>query len=223
MQEGNITASGPTSMWSTFPVDEAPTFEHVDPGLELTYQFLNQRDSTIPPHMQPHGVQLSDICEWDRNLPNLGNVQFTRLEHDTLLDRYFNFHTIWLRTLVPELFLRDMLAQLAPQHTGAVSSQPPRVLCYSPFLHCAILSVAAALSDDLTIKARETRDRFASCAKQYLESECERPTLTAIQALTCLSDYHHSCGERGLSYLFSGTSTHVIFRGKWLKVLDKQA
>lgn len=220
MQEGNITASGPTSMWSTFPADDAPAFENVAPVVELTYQFLNQKDTSIPPHMQPRDVQLSDICEWNRHLPNLGNVQFTRIEHDTLLDRYFNFHIIWLRTLVPELFLRDMLAQLVPQHPGVAPSQPSRALSYSPFLHCAILSVATALSEDRAIRARETRDRFASYAKQHLESECERPTLTAIQALSCLSDYHHSFGERGLSYLFAGTSTCDVIVQK-LNILDK--
>lgn len=218
MQEGTISASGPTSMWSTFPVDDAPTTEHVTSVPELTYQFVFRKDPSVPPHMQPREVQLSDACQWNRHLPNLGDVQLTRLEHDILLDRYFNFHTIWLRTLVPELFLRDMLAQLAPQNTGVTA--PARALSYTPFLHCALLSVAAAFSDDRSIRARETRDRFASCAKQWLESECESPTLTAIQALAFISDYHISYGERGLGYLFFGESAHTVFWSKDLIALD---
>jgi len=207
MQEGTISASGPTSMWSTFPVDDAPTTEHVTSVPELTYQFVFKKDPSVPPHMQPREVQLSDTCQWNRHLPSLGDVQLTRLEHDTLLDRYFNFHTVWLRTLVPELFLRDMLAQLTPQNTGVTA--PARALSYTPFLHCALLSVAAAFSDDRSIRAREARDRFASCAKQWLESECESPTLTAIQALAFISDYHISYGERGLGYLFFGMSCRL--------------
>jgi hypothetical protein len=204
MREGNISASGPTSMWSTFPVDEANFEEQTTTGTELMYQFTFRTDRSIPLHMQPRETQLSELCEWDRHLPKLANVELTRFEHDTLLDRFFSFYAIWLRSLVPELFLRDMLALLVPGHLQSTPFQPSRVLSYTPFLHCALMSVATAFSDDPAIKARETRETFAACAKQYLESECERPTLTAVQALNFLSDYHGGFGERGLAYLFSG-------------------
>jgi hypothetical protein len=204
MREGNITASGPTSMWSTFPADDAGFEEHTTPGSELMYQFAFRTDRSIPLHMQSRETQLSEICEWNRHLPKLVNCELTRVEHDTLLDRFFNFYAIWLRSLVPELFLRDMLALLVPGHLQPNPFQPSRVLNYTPFLHCAVMSVAAAFSDDPAIKARETRETFAACAKQYLESECERPTLSAVQALSFLSDNHGGFGERGLGYLFAG-------------------
>ncbi|KAG9106780.1 hypothetical protein FRC07_008740 [Ceratobasidium sp. 392] len=65
------------------------------------------------------------------------------------------------------------------------------------------MSVATAFSDNPSIRAKETREIFASSAKQYLESECERPTLSSVQALACLSDYHAGVGNRGLAYLFT--------------------
>ncbi|KAG8747328.1 hypothetical protein FRC10_001507 [Ceratobasidium sp. 414] len=190
-------------MWSTFPADKVDQEERIIPGPDLSYEFTFRTDRSIPLHMQPHGIQLSEMCQWDRHLPQLGNVGFTRLEHDTLLDRFFNYYALWLHGVVRELFLRDMLALLVPDHLRTTSSQPARELNYTPFLHCAIMSVATAFSDVTALRANETRAKFASSAKHYLESECERPTLTSVQALTLLSDYHGGIGDRGLAYLFA--------------------
>ncbi|CAE6414531.1 unnamed protein product [Rhizoctonia solani] len=211
MQEGNITASGPTSMWSTFPSDDLspPQYPSID---DHSYQFIFLRDPNIPAHIQPRATQLSDQCEWDRNLcltqldPSIG---FDRLEHDVLLDRCFNFHTVWLRVIEPEHFLRDMLAQLTSGYPDPNPHQA-RALGYSPFLHCALMSVATAFSDNPKVKSKQARLHFAQCAKQYLENECERPTITAVQALTYLSDFHGSLGERGLAYLYFGMSCRMV-------------
>ncbi|KAJ1308056.1 hypothetical protein OPQ81_002123 [Rhizoctonia solani] len=211
MQEGNISASGPTSMWSTFPPDDSSPQQR--PSLDdHCYQFLFQRDPNIPAHLQPRATQLSDQCEWDRNLylnqldPSIG---FDRMEHDIILDKCFNFHTVWLRVIEPEHFLRDMLAQLTPGYPD-LNPHQARSLCYSPFLHCALVSFATAFSDNPKIKSKHVRDHFAKCAKQYMESECERPTITVVQALTFLSDYHGSLGERGLAYLYFGMSCRMV-------------
>ncbi|ELU37309.1 fungal zn(2)-Cys(6) binuclear cluster domain-containing protein [Rhizoctonia solani AG-1 IA] len=103
----------------------------------------------------------------------------------------------------PEHFLRDMLVQLTPGYPDPHPHEA-RALSYSPFLHCALMSFATAFSDKPIVKAKETRAHFASCAKQHLEKECDRPTITVVQALTFLSDYHASLGERGLAYLYFG-------------------
>ncbi|CAE6437271.1 unnamed protein product [Rhizoctonia solani] len=207
----NISASGPTSMWSTFPSDDLSP-QHPPSLDDHFYQFIFQRDPKIPDHLQPRAIQLSDQCEWDRNLcltqldPAVG---FDRMEHDILLDKCFNFHTVWLRVIEPEHFLRDMLAQLTPGYPD-LNAYQARALCYSPFLHCALMSFATAYSDNPKVKLKETRDHFAQCAKQHLESECERPTITVVQALTFLSDYHGSLGERGLAYLYFGMSCRMV-------------
>ncbi|KAF8751634.1 Fungal specific transcription factor domain [Rhizoctonia solani] len=72
------------------------------------------------------------------------------------------------------------------------------------------MSFATAFSDKPIVKAKETRAHFASCAKQHLEKECDRPTITVVQALTFLSDYHASLGERGLAYLYFGMSCRMV-------------
>ncbi|QRV89881.1 Fungal specific transcription factor domain [Ceratobasidium sp. AG-Ba] len=208
VHEGSISASGPTSMWSTFPTDESKQEEHKNDVLGPMYQFVFRTDPSVPSHLQPREVQLSEMCRWDLHLPKL-DFELTRFEHDTILDRFFNFYSLWLRVVVHESFLRDMLVVLVPDHIHPSNGQPARTLSYSPFLHCAILSVAALFSDNPLVKSRETRGRFASYAKQHLESECERPTLAAVQALSLLSDYHASCGERGVAYLFAGMSCRM--------------
>jgi len=67
--------------------------------------------------------------------------------------------------VVPTLLLRDM---------GRALSLPPtapalRTTHYSPMLHNALLALAAAFSDDPTIKNFEIRDLFARQAKVFLE------------------------------------------------------
>ncbi|KAF8738320.1 Fungal specific transcription factor domain, partial [Rhizoctonia solani] len=114
-----------------------------------------------------------------------------------------------LQIIEPEHFLRDMLVQLTPGYPDPHPHEA-RALSYSPFLHCALMSFATAFSDKPLVKAKETRAHFASCAKQHLEKECDRPTITVVQALTFLSDYHASLGERGLAYLYFGMSCRMV-------------
>lgn len=217
MQEGSITASGPTSMWSTFPVEESSAEPPSIRAHPVKYQYVFHRDPSVPLPLLPRESQLSAQCQWDRHLPKPDG--FDQMEHDILLDRCFNFHTPWLRVVEPEYFLQDMLVQLTPISGLSATDANPRTQCYSGFLHCALMSFAAAFSDNPKIRAKSTRKLFADCAKQYLESECERPSLTVVQALTFLSDYHSSFGERGLAYLFFGLSStssypspHLIHR-----------
>lgn len=210
MQHGDISASGPTSMWSTFPVEDATPGNGL-PSPELTYQYLFRQDPTIQLRMQSHETQLSEQCQWNRYLPSINpELGFTRLEHDMLLHRCFSFHTVWLYPLEPEIFLHDMLTELTPGHGSVSTMQFTRALGYSPFLHCALMALATAFSDNPSIRAKGTRNQFALRAKQYLESECERPTLTAVRALALLSEYHGSFGERGLEYLYFGTLFSIV-------------
>jgi hypothetical protein len=192
-------------MWSTFPLEDSSP-QLPQPSDSYAYQYIFSRDHSIPPHLQPRETQLSDQCDWSRHLclsqldPSIG---FDRMEHDILLERCFSFHTLWLRVIEPEYFLRDMLAQLTPGYVTMVPQQT-RALSYSPILHCALIGFAAAFSDNPKVKAKSTRYHFIQCAKRVLESECERPTLTVVQAMSFLSEAHGSLGERGLAYLYFG-------------------
>ncbi|KAH7338291.1 hypothetical protein B0J17DRAFT_661857 [Rhizoctonia solani] len=208
VREGDISASGPTSMWSTFLDDLAPPRESKISRPELIYRYIFQQISSISLHMQSQEIQMSEQCEWDRHLPKFNaSIGFTRLEHDKLLHICFNYHTLGLRTLESDLFLRDMLLELTsdPNNPDATKSSR-RLTYYSPFLHCALMSLATAFSSNPEVRSKHVREQFARRAKELLESECERPTFTAIYGLLFLSEYHGSLGERGLAYLYSGMS-----------------
>ncbi|KAG8738870.1 hypothetical protein FRC10_006419 [Ceratobasidium sp. 414] len=140
------------------------------------------------------------MCEWSRHLPSFDDIQFTRLEHDTLLDRYFKYAGCWLMSIVPQFFLHDMLRAL----THAKS--PLEVDHYSPMLHCSLLALATALSDNPLIKLPTTRERFATKAKQLLHDDVGRPCLVLVQALAVLSEYHCGLGEREKGYMYLGMS-----------------
>ncbi|KDN46930.1 hypothetical protein RSAG8_04007, partial [Rhizoctonia solani AG-8 WAC10335] len=212
MREGSISASGPTSMWSTFLDEPAPLIENQIPHPEIIYRYTFERNPSIPLHMQSQDIQMSERCEWDRYLPKLNpGIGFTRFEHDTLLYRCFNYHTPWLRTLEPDLFLRDMLLKLIYHPDNADTTKSDQGFTYySPFLHCALVSLATAFSSDPGVRSKHVREQFARHAKQLLEVECERPTLTAIRGLLFLSEYHGSLGERELAYLYSGMSCRMV-------------
>ncbi|CAE6427757.1 unnamed protein product [Rhizoctonia solani] len=223
MQDGNISASGPTSMWSTFPDESVPPRESKVPHPGLIYRYTFERSPSIPLHLQSQDIQMSERCEWDRHLPKLGSgVGFTRFEHDTLLYRCFNYHTLWLRTLEPDLFLRDMLLELTAHPDSADATKYSRGLTYySPFLHCALMALATTFSTDPGIRSKHIREQFAGYAKQLLEDACERPSLTAIHGLAFLSEYHGSLGERGLAYLYFGMGCSWIMH-QWEKDGRKQ-
>ncbi|CAE6464534.1 unnamed protein product [Rhizoctonia solani] len=212
MQDGNISASGPTSMWSTFPDESVPLRESKGPHSGLIYRYTFERSPSIPLHIQSQDIQMSERCEWDRYLPKFNSgVGFTRFEHDTLLYRCFNYHTLWLRTLQPDLFLRDMLLELTAHPDSADATKSGRGLSYySPFLHCALMAFATTFSTDPGIRSKHIRETFARYAKQLLEDACACPTLTAIHGLVFLSEYHGSLGERGLAYLYFGMGCRIV-------------
>ncbi|CAE6454689.1 unnamed protein product [Rhizoctonia solani] len=210
IREGRISASGPTSMWSTFLDEPAPPRENKMDRTELIYRYIFQQIPSMPLESQSKDIRMSAQCEWDRHLPKIdADIRFTRLEHDTLLYTYFKYHNLWLSILEPDLFLRDMLLELVPDPDGAVTSRSDDLTYYSPFLHCALIAFATAFSNDPGVRLKRVREQFANRAKQLLEAECEHPTLTAIQGLVFLSEYHGSLGDRGLAYLYFGISCRL--------------
>jgi hypothetical protein len=98
-------------------------------------------------------------------------------------------------------FLRDMYIAL----TRPASQTPPKLRHYSPMLHNSILAVASAFADDPEVKAASSRQAFANMATRSLEAECERPTLSAVIALSILANYHSSRKSPTLGYMYFGT------------------
>lgn len=121
-----------------------------------------------------------------------------------LLDRLFLFFSSWCMRIIPEYFLRDMHTFL-----HSTSSPPPRLTHYSPFLHNSLLAVATAFSSDPEVRKSETRARFAKEAKAYVEAECSRPSVCAVQALGMLASYFSGKGQQTLGFLYFGMSARL--------------
>lgn len=113
----------------------------------------------------------------------------------------------WLMSLIPQLFLRDMLHSLGANssHTHPISTK-----YYSPLLHCSILALATANADNPLIKQRTTRAKIASYAKNLLDRELSRPSLSLVQALVIISEYHCGLGEREHGYMYMGKAIFFL-------------
>ncbi|KAF8601515.1 hypothetical protein BDV93DRAFT_558352 [Ceratobasidium sp. AG-I] len=170
----------------------------------LTYQYIFHIDISVPPESLPEATQLSLACDWGRNLPQLGNVLLSRLEHDTLLYRSFKYGTSWLLAVVPDLFLRDLLYFNGFEPSNALSRLPTPH--YSPLLHCCLLAFATAYSDSNEIRSYIVRNQFAAHAKRLLDDELAQPAPSLIQALALLAEYHCGIGERDAGYMYMGMS-----------------
>ena len=107
--------------------------------------------------------------------------------------------------ILPEFFLRDMHRALhAPS-----SVPPPKTAHYSAFLHNSLLSVATAFSDDPQISSMETRQKFADEAKSYIEEECSKPSISAVQALSVLASFYSGQGLQTLGFMYFGMSARI--------------
>ena len=131
---------------------------------------------------------------WFLFLPGDTASILSRLEHDLALARYFRYFSSWGSRVIPNLFLHDF-ALATTQSNGPGTRSPVRH--YSAVFHNAILSVALAYSDNVHLRSREIRDRFAKHAKFFLEAECQAPALCTVQALATLSSYHSGFSEQG--------------------------
>jgi hypothetical protein len=117
-----------------------------------------------------------------------------------ILYRFFRYFSSWHFRVNEQLFLRDLYRVLhQPQ-----LHPPPKLSHYSPMLHNAILSVAAAFADDPLVSATAARQAFADKAREALEAECDRPTLSAVIALSILANYHTSRKSPTLGYMYFG-------------------
>ncbi|KAJ7764606.1 fungal-specific transcription factor domain-containing protein [Mycena maculata] len=152
------------------------------------------------------GVEVSGASpdiDWSRYLPP--EVKMDRKEHDKILDLSFKFFTMWALRLVPALFLKDMHRALSVPR-----SQPPlRTQHYSPMLHNAVLSVSALFSDDPHIQDVKTRGYFTDAAKRYLEAECQKPSITLVQALAFIGTYYGNTGDRIQGDLYTGMASRL--------------
>ncbi|CAE6494722.1 unnamed protein product [Rhizoctonia solani] len=186
---------------------ESPNLERERPeppnaklSTTVMYRYIFDMDVNVPASEQPKDVHLSVACQWNRYLPQLPH--FTRLEHDTILSRCFQYGVAWLHCMLPEAFLHDMLYALTSE--SSTINNPLRLQHYTPMLHCALFAYGCAFSDNPEIRSLPFRARFAQYAKQWLDFEFERPVMGLVRALALLAEYHCGIGERGSGYMYMG-------------------
>ncbi|KAF8646644.1 hypothetical protein AX16_007143 [Volvariella volvacea WC 439] len=195
--EGALWFYGNTAVFRFAPESSPPStsrFPDIAEHPEASYTLLvDEVDQT---HYNPH-------LDWARYLPTA--VPLDRKSHDRILDLVFRFFTSWCFRVVPALFLRDMWRALSVPKSQTL----PKTAHYSPMLHNALIALGSAFSDDPLIRDSRSREYFAQAAKGYLEAECQKPNISAVQALSILASYHSSKGEQTLGYLYFGMSARV--------------
>ena len=149
-----------------------------------------------PNQDRTHSILPSTISESGSISPHhIGNNVIS------VIDLFMKFFASWGMRIIPSLFWRDMREAMKPNApTTAV-----RTAHYSPFLHNAILSIACAFSDDPIIRQCGNRELFAKKAKEVLEDECIRPTISTVSGFQFLASYHSGRNEHGLGFLYCGT------------------
>ncbi|KAG9096748.1 hypothetical protein FRC06_008352, partial [Ceratobasidium sp. 370] len=206
MTSSSIAPSAPPSSWPVSQ-NELPYLEHPPTTIishyvsQPIYQYIFSINTSVPVEELSEAARLSLACDWSRHLPPLGDTQLSRHEHDTLLQRFFNYQILWLLPLVPEVFLHNLL--YSNTHPASQNFSTPY---YSPVLHCSLLAFATAFSDDPQISSTATRDKFATRTKQLLDSEFAHPTQSLVQALAILAEYCGGIGERDAGYMYLGMS-----------------
>ncbi|KJA23958.1 hypothetical protein HYPSUDRAFT_39482 [Hypholoma sublateritium FD-334 SS-4] len=141
--------------------------------------------------------------DWSRHLPSI--VPLDRRSHDKALDLIFKFFTSWCLRVVPALFLRDMYRALSMPAANPVPKTPH----YSPMLHNALVALGLAFLDDPNLRDLKSRQYFANKAKSYVETECAKPNLSVVNALSILASFHSSQGDQTLGYLYFGMSAQM--------------
>ncbi|CAE6426479.1 unnamed protein product [Rhizoctonia solani] len=173
----------------------------------LKYQYISNIDTTLPldEHYPSHRASL--ICQWNRYFPDLSPVQMSRVEHDTILFRCFSYGASCYFGLLPDLFLAELLECLAPDTAQFYPTEGPRY--YTPILHCSLIAFGAAFSDSPEIRARVTRAKFATHAKQWLDEEFNHPSPSLMLSLALLSEYHSGVGERNTGHMYMGMAVRA--------------
>ncbi|KAF8338284.1 fungal-specific transcription factor domain-containing protein [Cantharellus anzutake] len=147
----------------------------------------------------PSAIFVPYVPRWNRHLPD---TDLNPSEHTIILGAYFSQSCSWNMMVNPTCFVRDYSKALSQDVCGEVAH-------YSPMLHNAILAFALAFSSNPVHQSVEFRRRFATQAKIYIDTECQAPTLSTVQALAILSCYYSGVAELVLSFTYLGTAMRV--------------
>ncbi|KAF8892873.1 hypothetical protein BD779DRAFT_1507469 [Infundibulicybe gibba] len=184
ISHGNTAPFRFVSQSGTLALPPASRFPAITEHPEATYTLLVDGVGDTP---------FNPDFDWSRHLPSV--VPLDRRTHDKLLDLLFKFFTSWCLRIIPAFSCETCI--------------PLQTAHYSPMLHNALLALATAFSDDLRIRDLKARQYFAVAAKNLIESECQKPNLSVVHALSILGSFHSSQGDQTLGYLYFGMSARM--------------
>ncbi|THH29803.1 hypothetical protein EUX98_g4390 [Antrodiella citrinella] len=190
LRESDLELYGPTSAFQMAPERKHACDCPPDRPEACTHRII---EYLAAPHLSPS-------MDWARHLPP--EAPITREEHDRLLHLFFCFFSGWCMRIVPEYFLRDMRRALSTP----LGHKAPKSSHYSPMLHNSIFTIAPAYSDDPRLRHVRFREHFARKAKEYIENDCEKPSIPVVMALSIIASYHATRGEQSLGYMYFGMS-----------------
>jgi hypothetical protein len=88
-------------------------------------------------------------------------------------------------------------------------------------LHNALIALATAFSDDPRVRDIQFRQFFARKAKSYIDTECHRPNISVVNALSILGSFHSSLGDQTLGYLYFGNLSFLSLPLSHLTIMIK--
>jgi hypothetical protein len=115
---------------------------------------------------------------------------------DRILFLVFTFAASWCLEVIPALFLRDMYK--------SISVPSSRTTHYSPMLHNALLALGANFSDNHDLRNIRSLNHFVNKANSYFEIERQKPSISLLQALSVLGNFHCSRGEYNSASMYIG-------------------
>ncbi|EUC54360.1 hypothetical protein RSOL_042540 [Rhizoctonia solani AG-3 Rhs1AP] len=72
------------------------------------------------------------------------------------------------------------------------------------------MAFGAAFSDSPGLRARETRAKFATHAKGWLDEEFKNPSPSLMLSLALLAEYHSGIGERNTGHMYMGMAVRAV-------------
>ncbi|KAK0388991.1 hypothetical protein NLU13_2568 [Sarocladium strictum] len=177
-------------------------------NFNLLHSYIEPNDKQSIPDAQDHGCAPRIWITPEIQLP-------IELQEE-LLDLFFCWQNPWLYIVEKEIFLRDFRST-------------DRTRYCTPLLLLAIFSVAARYSDRPEIRSdpgdpNTAGDAFAQAAKRLFLSECEKPTVTTVQAAGLLAIRWMAENKEPAGWLYTGMATRMAYNiglnvdsQKWLK------
>ena len=211
---GEVRYVGPSSnlnLVSDMPRFPAPSWDHSKESRTNSFS-SNPSTALSTLDVDLDGAMFSTSQDFNGNrpvamqAPSDPRAEVSHALEEHLLALYWTWQHPFFTLFPRSLFLRDR------EFSKASGSATTRSKYFSPLLLNAILAHAAHLSSRPEVRtdfndSATAGHRYFRTARKLLESECENPSMTTVQALALMGSREAGCGrDVGLGWLYSGMS-----------------